>query len=255
LSVALAGWIVIAAVNAQQLNLQFRDEKVTLRSEERPLSALLDEITQVTGIPFVVAPAIADSPISCDVRELPVDAAIRQLLSPYDAFLFYASDTPSRAVLKVVWVYPKGRGSSIRPVPKELWASTREIEAQLSDADAGVRARAYETLIERKRAGAASDVLRCLREERDPSVRTRVLYSALKRGISIPISMLTALLTADPSEQIRFMALEALHDDPNIAGFVANALTDPSPLVQDRAREMLEELKTRLAGREPVVER
>jgi hypothetical protein len=51
------------------------------------------------------------------------------------------------------------------------------------------------------------------------------------------------------------MALEALHDDRDIAGFVASALSDPSPIVQDRAREMLEELKAAPAGREPLVER
>ena len=56
------------------------------------------------------------------------------------------------ASIKGIWVYPKGEGLELEPVPPSLWASTKELEAQLEDPDPGVRNDTFETLIERQGA-------------------------------------------------------------------------------------------------------
>ena len=191
-------------------------------TRNRPLSRLLDSISRQARVAFILDPAVDDERVSVEFEALPLDEGIRQILKNQDAFYFYgvnveprgdASDrtdnqtrekttTPANeespqepsaqpaegptASLMAVWVYLKGRGQGIRPVPPESWASTRELRGWLSDPDPEMRARAAEALIERGGPRARQTLLDAL-QDRDEQVRSRALYGALAAGVELPI--------------------------------------------------------------------
>jgi len=213
--------------------------RLTLKVVKRPLAVVLDALTQESGIPIVLGGGAGDDVVSIELRDIPWDEGIRRLLSGHDAFLLYGVEDKTPASLRAVWVYPKGGGKSLQPTPPEAWASTKELEGKLADRDRGVRARAYEGLIDREHERALDIVLRGLREDKDAEVRSRLLYAALNKGLELPADLLVSLASGDGSEQVRFLALNALEGDPNAGAIATTALNDPSPQVRIRAREIL----------------
>src|SRR5262249_54156492 len=151
------------------------------------------------------------------------------------------------ASLQAVWVYTKGTGHNILPVPRTAWASTREVELSLTDPDPEERARAVEVLVERKGKQALDIVLQVLKDQ-DEKVRYRALFKALNAGLALPADTLQTLLQSDSSPVVRFLALDALAERPgadrqNVKAVAELALNDPNPQVQDQAREILSQLE------------
>jgi HEAT repeat protein len=148
------------------------------------------------------------------------------------------------ASLAAVWVYPRGAASALRPVPPEVWASGTDIEAALNDTDAGVRERGYDALMSRPDRTSHERVLLAIRgaSERDAHLRERLLSTAITRGIELPRDVLADLVRGDDVEGIRLMALDALSGDPAAREVGLAALSDPSEVVRQRARELLTEL-------------
>jgi hypothetical protein len=215
---------------------------VTINARNRPLGWIFGQLLQASGIPIISSGNVGDSLVSVELHNVPLDGALQQILRGYDAFFFHGTEGDSPASLKAVWVYEKGRGKGVQPVPFELWASTKELEEQLANPDADIRARAYEGVIERRRSGALAAVLKAVKEERDISVRTRIFYTALRKGLQFPPDVLISLVYSDSSEVIRLLSLNNLYGDPSLRSVATSALQDPSPNVQNRAREILREL-------------
>jgi len=215
---------------------------VTIDTRDRPLGWIFDQLLQASGIPVISIGNVGDTLVSIELNGVPLDEALRQILRGYDAFFFHGAEGDSPASLKMVWVYEKGGGKRVQPVPFELWASTKELEEQLANPDAEIRARAYEGVIERKRSGALPAVLKALKGEKDTSVRTRIFYSALRKGVEFPADVLISLVYGDSSEVIRLLSLNKLEGDPGLRSVATSALQDPSPNVQNRAREILRQL-------------
>lgn len=225
--------------DAPALVVGITEGRLTLKVVKRPLAMVLDALTQESGIPIVVAGGAGDDVVSMEVRDIPWDEGLRRLLSRHDAFFLYGGEDKTAASLRAVWVYPKGGGKGLQPTPPETWASTKELEGKLADPDRSVRARAYEGLIDRQHERALETVVRGLREDRDAEVRSRVLYAALNKGLELPADLLASLASGDGSDQVRFLALNALEGDPNAGAIATTALGDPSPQVRIRAREIL----------------
>ena len=218
--------------------IAFEDGRLTLRLENQSLDLVLEKISDQTGVAILSPQGVTDRAISIRFDRLPLEEGLRRILGDLDAFFYYGAAEKTPARLKVVWVYPKGAGRDMAPVPPELWASTRELEAQLADPDAEVRSRAIEALIERKQAKALEAVMDAMRDE-DAAVRARALYRSLRSGLELPPETLRSALE-DPSSNVRFLALEALADHPEARAIVEPFLEDPSPYVQSKAREILE---------------
>lgn len=218
----------------------FRDGRLELDLRARTLGLVLDEISQKAGLAIILAEELRDRPVSLQLHDVALDEGLRTLLAEHDVFLFYGVEEKAPSSLRAVWVYPKGRGRGLEPVPPEQWASTREIEKGLTDRDPGVRARAVEALVERKRERAREDVLRALKDE-DEGVRTQALYGAVNSGLELPTPSLVEAF-GDSSSDVRFLALEALAERPEAGEIASRALLDPSPHVQEKAREILSQL-------------
>jgi hypothetical protein len=72
-----------------------------------------------------------------------------------------------------------------------------------------------------------TDAIRGVRE-RDSGVRERLLSIAVSRKFPLTADLLTDLVRNDPSEGIRWLALNELPEDPAARWVVETALTDSS---------------------------
>jgi hypothetical protein len=75
--------------------------------------------------------------------------------------------------------------------------------------------------------------------ERDDSLRASMIESVRSSGLQLRPEFWGSL-SADPSEHVRMLVLDALEGTPQIQDFAAVALTDPSPHIKLRAKEILE---------------
>lgn len=231
------------------VSVELRSGTVTAAIRSRPLHAVCEAIGSGTQIRIILADGIADDLVTLNVSSVPVEEAVRQLLANYDTFLFYGGSTRAAPLLRAVWVYQKGSASDIHPVPRSDWAGTKELELSLNDSNTQVREAAYAALLDRPDAQSRRLVLEAIRgiRERDSAVRERLLSTAMTKAFPFGVDVLSDLARTDTSEQIRWMALDALafSESPS-ARVVAEAATmDSSELVRSRAQDMLTQLSQR----------
>lgn len=223
-------------------SITVKDGRMTVYVENRPLEWVLEEISRKASLAIVRGGSVGSERVSARFRDLPLDEGLRQILSEHDAFFFYGVWKKSTAALRVVWVYPKGRGQGLAPVPPEEWASTEELQREVrTNPDPAARAQAVEALVERKRDGARDVVLGALQDS-DDEVRTRALYGALSAGVTLPADSLAAMALNDQSSKVRFLALEVLAVDPgtvDLRAIAEQARNDPNPLLRKKAEEIL----------------
>jgi hypothetical protein len=227
-----------------------REGRLSVRVENRSLGWLLEEISREGKVAIIEGGGLGHARVSVQFQDLRLDEGLRQILKDQDAFFFYGAEGKAPASLRVVWVYPKGQGGGLQPVPPEAWASTRELEGDLADPDPRVRARAIETLVERKGDRARNAVLDALKDQ-DDQVRTRAVYQALTEDVELPTDTLIALALGDPSPEVRFLALEGVADRPEARTIAETALTDPSPQIRNKAQEILRGLDAATRPRPP----
>jgi hypothetical protein len=254
-----------AAPAAQRPAAEVKDNLLTYSVRQQPLERVLDEISQRTKIAVIRLEGVGSQRVSFQFNQYPVEEALRQILADYDAFYYYGVEGGGAAALRAVWVYPKGRGVGLAPVPPEEWASTEEMQDQLEHSNPDARIRAINAITARRGDAAQAEVLKAL-EDPDARVRAEALYAASANGVELPPGTLHNLL-ADPAPDVRFLALDALANanDPGLRNLAQAALYDSSPAVQARAREIIEMLEaadrpppqrpTTLPGHKPGVKR
>ncbi len=229
---------IAEALERQRTYVRFEDGQLTVRADEARLSAVLGEISSRAFIAVEFGDGLANRRISIEFSDLTLAEGLRQVLEAYDAFFYHRGDKG----LQVVWVYPKGVGSRIQPVPPDQWASTKEIAEGLDDIDPERRAEALGLFIERQGRDARDEVLKAL-SDYDPWVRTIALEGALYEGIDLSPEMLTRLATTDAAQEVRFLALQGLANDPDAEWLALQALDDPSPHIRAYAENFLDRLE------------
>src|SRR3989442_14970629 len=105
----------------------FADGRLTVQVQNRQLEWVLEEISRQARVAIVRGAGVGAERVSLDLQGLPIDEALQLILVDHDAFFFHGVEKKAPALLRVVWVYPKGRGRGLAPVPSEEWASTREL--------------------------------------------------------------------------------------------------------------------------------
>jgi hypothetical protein len=214
---------------------------MTCSIENASLLQVLEELGGRTGVAFVAAQSIGDDRVSLEVVDVLFDEGLRRLLRSYDAFLYYSASDEAVSSLRAVWIYAKGAGTALQPVPQETEAAVAELRERLGDADPRVREQAYMALISRPDDASRELVLNALRgsTETDEDLRQRLLLGTIHQGMDVPRDLLADLALADGSELLRLLALDALADDPTVGDVAAAAVNDPSPMVRQRAQEIL----------------
>ena len=241
----------------QPSGILFEKGRLTAKLKNWPLQSVSEQLAASTRVNIVLAEGLEDVQISVDVRDAALDDALRHVLSGFDAFFFYDGSKHAPAVLHTVWVYPKGSASALRPVRPEEWASRGELEMAVRDANPEVRELAYDALISRPDQGSRNLVIDALKgiRERDSGLRERLLSTAISKGFAIPDHVLEDLARTDPSDQIRWIALDALSLHPSGKQIAEAALTDPSEAVRARAKELLAESVSQPAAPPPENEK
>jgi HEAT repeat protein len=227
--------------------------RLTARVRNLALGTVLAEVAAQTAIAIVAAPEIEQDPVSADLRALPLDRALRELLKEYDTFFFYGSSANAPAELRGLWIYPKGAASMLQPVAPEAWASSHELKGLLAQSNATIREQTYEALMSRPDAESQDVVMKALRgtSEFDPALRQRLLSSAISKGVMFPPDLLPLMAAADDSEVIRLMALDALATAADMKHVFQAALSDPSEAVRDRAAQILAQIGSGDGGGRP----
>jgi len=215
--------------------------RISVRAANVPLRQLLDDLRQATGISFTSFSGADAEVVSAAINDAPLEQGLRVLLSRYDSILLYSANDKGAADLKKVWVYQKGQGTSLEPAAAEALAGTKTLREKLSDADPGVRVRAFEAMLARPGIEEQELVVRAVLSEREDSLRARMIESVRSSNLQLPPEFWGSL-SADPSEQIRLLVLNALEGTPRSRDVATLALTDPSPHVQLRAKEILDSL-------------
>jgi hypothetical protein len=219
-----------------------KNGRITLSGARPLLSQVLAELSLGANIPIVVSDALAQESVDIKLDEATLEEAFGQILAPYDAFYLYTASGKSDGAIRTIWVYPRGEGRSLQPVSPAQGASTKELEQALKDPDQNVRYEAYEAVIGRQGALALPTFHKALADVSDV-VRFSALHAAIEAGLEIPISDLSALVSSDPSRDVRLLALEELGSRPEAEALVASLQDDPDSEVGAQAKETLQRLR------------
>jgi hypothetical protein len=208
------------------------------------LGKVLNEISALADLPIVVADTLVNDAVSFKVRDVPLEEGLKRLLAAYDAFYLFSASDRSPGSIKAVWVYARGEGRDLQPVPAELWGSTKELEARLDDPDPDVRSEMYEKLIERQSDRALPTVLRGLSDP-DESVRARTLSSAIDEDIELPLQDLQAIIldAHGQSQSMRVLALQSIQGRPEAESIATTVMNDPDDVVRNLAQDILRRLR------------
>jgi hypothetical protein len=217
------------------------DGALTLTADRQSLSAVLGAISSRTRIAIVVSDSLSDARVSVALRAVPLDEGLRRLLSPYDTFyLMSAEDGRAPASIQTIWVFARGEGRDLEPVPPTLWGDTTDLEARLDDADPGVRSDTIEALVERLGERGFPIVQRGLLDP-DEGVRLATLSAAGDAGIEIPATDLHTVVLTDPSQAVRIVVLEELASRRDAEAVARTLRDDADPVIRNRARQILGE--------------
>jgi hypothetical protein len=234
----------------QNSQISFSSGRLSANFKNLPLSRLADQISHKAGVAVLLQNGVGDQLVSASFQKLPVDEGLRQVLRTQDVFFFYGADENQPSALRAVWIYPKGRGRGLAPVPPEKWGSTGELSAMLTDKDPQVRGRAIQTLVERKGGSAKGDVLKALHDD-NAQVRATALYAALRSAMDLSPEELSSLALHDDSVDVRFLALQALSNSPEVRPIAEEAVHDPSEVVSNQALVILNRLDAQANQSQP----
>lgn len=246
--VAMCQQEVLATSPSTYLSVGIEKGLVIAKVRNQPLSIVMEQLASLGKVLIAIDEGVGDESVNADIQRLPLDQALRVLLSNHDAFYYYGRDKTAAGELRSVWVYKAGAAAKLKPVPPDTWGSPEELAASLLDTDEAVRERAYRALMTRPDRKSFDLVVAGLRGsgEKNAGLRQRLLSRAVSNGFLIPEDVLYDLARSDNSEEIRWMALDALAQHPAVAKNVAEAaLTDPSEAIRERAREILAESSRR----------
>jgi hypothetical protein len=221
-----------------QARVVVRGGTMSLEARACTLPQLLSLISARTGIRIAVSEAILPVRLSLRTPAQSIEATIRELSRDTDIFVLYAAEPDTGHRLAAVWVYPRGSTRGIEPVPAELWASTGELERQLTESDPELRARAIEALIARAGDLALPHVFDAFADE-SADTRQRALDAALAANLDVPLNHLQALALTDLSPEVRLRALQALEERSDSAWIIEAATYDPDLNVRGEARSIL----------------
>jgi len=237
-----------AAANSGRVTLS--NGRINVIAKNIPLRQLLEEIRQAAGFSLSTFPGAESEMISAVINDAPLEEALRIVLGRYDSVFLYSTGDSERAGLKSLWVYRKGQATGLVPAAAEALADTKGLRAKLNDSDPAVRARAFEAMLARPGIEEHDSIGRAVRAERDDGLRATMIESMRNSGLQFRPEFWGSL-SADPSENVRMLVLDALEGTPQIRDFAALALTDPSPHVKQRAQEILEHLGAATASPKP----
>lgn len=208
-------------------------------AQPRTLRQHLAALETAHEITILLHPSIrVNAPVAERVDLAAAEPALRALLRGYDFFLQYAGGAEAgTGRLRRVWVFPRGAADGVRLVRDE------ELAGEAPRADFSTQ---FNDALTRSVEDAQGLVSRAL-EDTDENVRQQAVEAILRETLPVPDHVLEGVFLGDPSDTVRAAAFDALAaravaDGVDVTPTIDRALQDPSALVNDRARALLESL-------------
>jgi len=227
----------------------YKNGMLSVRADNAPIMEVLQEVSSQATIAFIPAQDISAQRLTVAFESAPLAEGIQRLLPDNDIFLFVGVGEKPPSKVNAVWIYLRGRGRGMAPVPPEAWASTAELSEYVGTIDdPQQRAEAYRGLIARKGPKAEEAVVKALGDV-DPQVRFMALYSATSSEVPVVPEVLFQAL-ADNSRDVRYQALEKLARGEEAQARTAAefARNDLDPVLRQHAQEILNRLKAQSGG-------
>jgi len=112
-SIYVACAIPLTAAAPPAVPIAIEDGKMTARFDQLPLQAVLDKLQQLTGMRYVLPPAVAERTISACVQALPLVQALREIF----ASLSYSIQTDANGHVLSVFILERHDGVSQAAAP------------------------------------------------------------------------------------------------------------------------------------------
>jgi hypothetical protein len=128
---------LLPATGHSQVAYEKKTGKLFVKAEGLPLTQLLAEVSAKTGIEIYIAPA-ADRPVFLDIKALPVEDAVKEMIKPLNNMFVYQGNTSAIKAVKIYAASPSE--ATVRLAP--LGASAARPDQKLPPSQAELEARA-----------------------------------------------------------------------------------------------------------------
>ena len=258
------------------ITLIVRNGLLSLEARDAPLQAIIDEITDRTGVRvrFDERSATAlDELVAIDLHDVPVEQALRLLLRDRDLVFVYG---PGRLAEARVYARAEPRLAAVPPAasvssnpaaaPQAAFgpgASTPSAPPATTPLDSATLARLRREALESRDPAVRGRALEGIAAAGDPASTRDAVVAMLDResnsGLlqraldlvaddrTIPLEVVIKLALANPAPDVRLKALthlgaDAGRDTRARQTLEASATNDPAPNVRDAARTLLQQL-------------
>ena len=108
-------------------------DSITLKSQKKPLEAVLKEIGQANGYTFILGDEWKNTPISVNFSQLPLDDALKRILANMNYAVIYDSATTIRIVIYGMSAPDRSTGgiSGRSPRPEHDARDVRDIQEEM----------------------------------------------------------------------------------------------------------------------------
>jgi hypothetical protein len=230
-------------------NIEVDGNLLTLSVTNQALHDVAKTIAEQANLNIIIAEGLDNPNVNFIFDKQPLQSSLQKLFAHYDTFFLYSNETDRPAQLTAVWVYPKGMGALLSPLPA-MAQQSQQVALNTDDPDPNRRAAAITSILEQQ-GDAAADVLQLALDDPDEKVRMHALHSAGISSVPMPFDKLKAMALKDASATIRSMALAALYQQfeekrlnvEETMAAVNLTLNDPDPVVTELAKQIMANLE------------
>jgi hypothetical protein len=194
---------------SKRIPIQLSDNQLSLAITNQPLHEIAKTIAQQAKLDIQIANDVPNVNVDMQFSKLPVQQGLQRLFENYDTFFYYGNSATTSAKLITVWVFPKGKGEILTPMPELIASANPNLSFNTSDSDPQQRASATALVIENN-GPEAEAVLQAALDDPEENVRMNALQASAVSAATIPIARLNDLALHDPSATVRVMAITSL---------------------------------------------
>lgn len=221
----------------------FAGGHLTVRVQDVPLGALLDEIARKSGL-TVVRHVALESKVTLEFHRLALEQGLRRILRHRSFVLEYAAAQP-----RMLWILPQGEeryaahDRILERTDTKGIAQISTLQATLNSGDTEQREEAALELGESGQVQAVAPLTLAL-ADRDEDVREAAVDSLAEIGGEEAVQAL-AIALRDANPRVREEAVDALGEigGPMAIALLEQALADDVRFVRQAATEVLDELR------------
>lgn len=216
--------------------------RVAIEARQVPVRQVIAALAREAGFRLTLAEGLDDTPGNWSLHDVPLAAAVSQLVSPYGdmALVFQdaSSPNPSPPAISALYVAPRSahRPARAAPDPSSIPAPEQRgrslVRLILAQGELATRAQAVRDLL--ALPDAQAETLGEALSVPEPVLREEIARALGQMGGDAALLVLGQTLLGDPAQEVRLVAAEALAalDDPRAWLLLRQAADDPDEAVR-----------------------